>query len=383
MSCRQSRRGTERHVTVDSQRAREPIVPALEAWLSRNLADDADLELLEIARPKGGFSAHTLLLRVGTNLSGQRSEHNWVVRLEQTGREIFPDTDIGRQVQMMRALAAHGIPVPVVLGFERDRSLLGGQFLVMERIFGHSLPQHPSYQVAGLLHDLAPDRRCAMWEDSITTIGRINRLDWRSGFAFLDKPAYGAPGLTQYLGWLDGWRQSAGGGEPHPVIDAAMRYLIANKPATRHVDVLWGDSNPGNILFGGDGSLLAAHDFEASALGPGEIDLGWWFFIDELLSAGAPRLAGLPERATLIATYERVLGRPLDTLEYYEVLAGVRICLVVVRSTQLLVREGRLRPDSHAGFENPLVHLLGRKLGLECHGPIEDYMELVTVMNRR
>ena len=193
MCCRQSRRGTERHLTVASQRAREPIAPALEAWLSRNLADGADLELLEITRPKGGFSANTLLLKVITNLSGQRNEHNWVLRLEQTGREIFPDTDIGRQVEMMRALAAHGIPVPGFLALNCDRSLLGGQFLVMERIFGNSLPQHPSYQVTGLLHDLAPDRRCAMWEDSITTIGRINRLDWRNGFAFLDKPAYGAP----------------------------------------------------------------------------------------------------------------------------------------------------------------------------------------------
>ena len=79
----------------------------------------------------------------------------------------------------------------------------------------------------------------------------------------------------------------------------------------------------------------------------------------------------------------RALGRPVEALEYYEVLAGVRICLVVVRSTQLLVREGRLPPASRAGFQNPLVHLLGSKLGLECHGPIDDYMELVTLMNSR
>ncbi len=371
----------ERHLTVAA--AHEPIAPALEAWLSRNLAAGADLELQEIARPKGGFSAHTLLLKVITNPGGRRNEHNWVLRLEQTGREIFPDTDIGRQVQMMRALAARGIPVPRVLGVELDRSLLGGQFLVMDRVFGHSLPQHPSYQVAGLLHDLAPDRRRAMWQDAITTIGRINRLDWRNGFAFLDKPAYGAPGLAQYLGWLGRWQHSACGGQPHSVIDAAMRYLIAKKPPTRQVEVLWGDSNPGNILFGGDGSLVAAHDFEASALGPGEIDLGWWFFIDELLSAGVPRLEGLPDRAMQIATYEKALGRPVDALEYYEVLAGVRICLVVVRSTELLVAEGHLPITSRAGLDNPLVHLLGGKLGLDCHGPIEDYMKLVTVMNRR
>jgi aminoglycoside phosphotransferase (APT) family kinase protein len=162
-----------------------------------------------------------------------------------------------------------------------------------------------------------------------------------------------------------------------------MAYLSAKKPATKHVDVLWGDSNPGNILFGADGRVLAAHDFEASALGPGEIDLGWWFFLDEMLSLGVPRLQGLPDRAAQIAIYEEAIRRPVADLDYYELLAGVRICLVVVRSTQLLVEEGRLAPESRAGMDNPIVHLLGSKLGMESHGSIEDYMELVKVMNRR
>jgi aminoglycoside phosphotransferase (APT) family kinase protein len=176
------------------------IAAALETWLRRHLAGGAELKIREIGRPKGGFSAHTLLLKVDTNLVGSTTERDWVVRLEQTGREIFPDTDIGRQADMMRALAARGVPVPVILGVETDRSVAGGQFLVMERIPGHSLPQHPSYQVAGLLHDLAPDRRHAMGKQAIATMARINRMDWQQGFRFLDKPAYGKAGLDQYLG---------------------------------------------------------------------------------------------------------------------------------------------------------------------------------------
>jgi aminoglycoside phosphotransferase (APT) family kinase protein len=361
--------------------ARDPVAPALEAWLRKNL--DASLELTGMTRPKGGFSAHTLLLTVATSGAEGRGSRDWVVRLEQSGREIFLDTDIGRQADMMRALGAAGIPVPVVLGVERDRSVLGGQFLVMERVVGHSLPQHPSYQVAGLLHQLPPERRYATWKDAITTIARINRLEWRKGFTFLDKAAYGAAGLDQYLGWLRRWKHKATDGQPHPVIDKAMVYLESHKPASNHVDVLWGDSNPGNILFGDDGHVAAAHDFEASALGPGEIDLGWWFFIDEMLSLGVPRLDGLPDRAAQIAIYEQALGRPTVGLDYYEVLAGVRICLVVVRSTQTYVREGRLAPDSRAGLENPIVGLLARKLGMDYRAGMDDYMDLVKAMNQR
>jgi aminoglycoside phosphotransferase (APT) family kinase protein len=361
----------------------EQLVPQLETWLRKHVAGGAPLELRDITRPKGGFSAQTLLLKVAVQEQGEWREHDWVVRLEQTGREIFPDTDIARQARMMRALAERNIPVPVVLGVESDRSLLGGQFLVMERIAGHSLPQHPSYQVAGLLHELAPGRRHAMWQEAIETIGRINRLDWRAGLTFLDKPQYGSASLDQYLNWLRRWKDSATSGRAHPVIDAAIAYLDRQKPATQHVDVLWGDSNPGNILFTADGRVAAAHDFEAAALGPGEIDLGWWFFMDEMLSTGVPRLEGLPDRGQQIAFYEQALGRRVADLPYYEVLAGVRIALVVVRSAQLFISEGQLAADSRAGFENPLVQLLAGKLGIEYHGSMTDYMALVTVMNRR
>jgi aminoglycoside phosphotransferase (APT) family kinase protein len=347
------------------------------------MAGGAALKVLEMRRPKGGFSAHTLLVKIAILDLGPGHEHEWVIRLERSGREIFLDTDIARQGQMMRALGERGIPVPQILAVEPDRTLLGGQFLVMDRIVGHSLPQHPSYQVAGLLHDLAPERRYSMWKEAIATIGRINAIDWTKGFEFLNKTRYGTPGLEQYLAWLSAWKTEATGGKPHRVIDAAMAYLSAKTPATKHVDVLWGDSNPGNFLFDADGHVLAAHDFEASALGPGEIDLGWWFFLDELLSLGVPRLQGLPERAAQIAIYEAAIGRAVADVDYYELLAGVRICLVVVRSAQLLISEGRLSPASLAGSKNPIVDLLAAKLGMESRSSIEDYMEFVAVMNQR
>ena len=78
-----------------------------------------------------------------------------------------------------------------------------------------------------------------------------------------------------------------------PVIDPAMDFLERAKPRTAHVDPIWGDSNPGNMLFADDHSVAAVLDFEAAALGPGEIDLGWWLFMDERRSHGLTRLSGL------------------------------------------------------------------------------------------
>src|SRR3546814_11189931 len=72
----------------------------------------------------------------------------------------------------------------------------------MDRISGVSLPMHPSYHVAGLLHELDPATRREAWFGAINTIYQINKLPWREDFGFLHNYEYGATGLDAYLGWL-------------------------------------------------------------------------------------------------------------------------------------------------------------------------------------
>jgi aminoglycoside phosphotransferase (APT) family kinase protein len=162
-----------------------------------------------------------------------------------------------------------------------------------------------------------------------------------------------------------------------------MDYLEREKPRTDDVAVLWGDSNVGNMLFAPDGRLAAMLDFEAAALGPGEIDLGWWFYMDDMLSFGMDKLNGLPSRAEQIALYEELRGRKVDALEYYEVLAGVRMSLVMVRTVERLINFGLLEKNSRAAIANPIVAVLAGRLGVNAEPPGADYMALVTLMNTR
>src|SRR3546814_17059920 len=88
--------------------------------------------------------------------------------------------------------------------------------------------------------------------------------DWSSDVCSSDlNSEYGAPGLDAYLGWLGAWRDMACAGEKHPVVDAAMAYLHEHRPRSAEVELLWGDSNPGNFLFFRDGRIGAAVDFDA------------------------------------------------------------------------------------------------------------------------
>src|SRR5690606_10410489 len=364
--------------------AKSPIdQQALAGWLGSRLAPGGAVRITGLRVPSSGYSALTVLVDVAVTEAGETRMRPLVLRLEKPGQHVFLDTDIARQGEMMMALGRLGVPVPRVVGIESDTRLLGGKFLVVDRSEGVSLPQSPNYHVAGLLTELDDKGRRHLWDDALSTIARINQLDWRNGFRFLDKPQYGPPGLGQYLGWLEAWKREAMAGEADPVIDRALARLMSEQPLNPHVNVLWGDSNPGNFLFNPRGDVVAALDFEASALGPAEIDIAWWFFMDEMLSHGQPRQPGLPTRDQQLALYEAILGRRVSDLDYFELLAATRIALVIARTGNVLIRAGRLPASNRVAHHNPAVLLLAMKLGIVPEDMGDHFAEFSRVMNDR
>ena len=348
------------------------------AWLCGTGKIGARCEVLGVHQPKTGFSADTLLLDIST----EAGPAEIVVRIEHLGRHMVLDSSMERQARMMDLLLRSGVPAPTVLGWSTDLAILGAPFLVMRACTGVSLPQHPSYHVAGLLTDLAPLQRAHAWHDALGVMARINRIDWRAESHFLMDPVYGAPGLDHYLGWVQAWRNMvcpAG----HPVIDAGIAYLLARQPSDAPAELLWGDSNPGNFLFGPDGTVTAALDFEAASIGPAEIDLGWWFVLDRMLAAGNPLPEGMPDRAAQIAHFERALGRSLDDLHYYEVLAAVRMALVMARTGGLLIQSGALAADNAVALYNPAATMLAQMLNIAHDDRLDHYFAMVNTMNAR
>jgi aminoglycoside phosphotransferase (APT) family kinase protein len=352
----------------------------LESWLRQVPALGPECRIVEIAMPKTGFSADTLLVDLADCHGGNRG---LAVRVERPGRDTFLGAGIERQARMIEGLHRAGIRVPALFGRETDIAVIGAAFLVMERVEGRSLPQYPSYHVAGWLHDVAEGGRARIWTDALTMIAAINRLEWHAEFGFLHDARYGEPGLGAYLAWLRDWRDAACGAAAHPVIDAGLAWLDQHRPKEASVELLWGDSNPGNFLFAADGSVAAALDFEAAAIGPAEIDISWWFFLDEMLAAGQPLPAGLPDRARQVAIYEAALGRPVRDLDYYRVLCGVRMSLVMAQTVRHLIADSLLPPDSHAGLANPASAMLASMIDVAAPGTFEDYMQMVAVMNAR
>lgn len=340
---------------------------ALAKWLERALPGASRVEVAGLERPAAGNSAETVFMTVAYDEGGERRTRRMVLRRQLEGFDLSLNADLGHQYRVLQAMGRHaGALTPGLVGLEPGRDLLGAPFYVMERVEGRTVQQYPNYNKEGWLADALRERQALVWGNAVRKIADIHRIDWRDGFDFLHQPRRGEPGLDQYLHHLDEWYRWAARGRTQPVGDAAMDYLRRNQPRSDHVSVLWGDAIPANMLFDDEGGVAAVIDWELAGLGPGEIDLGWWLFFDTLFSSGTgfARLSGLPDRAETIRLYEEAADRQVADMDYFEVLANLRLAIIAVRQADRQVAFGAIPPTSRAWIDNPVNRMLAARLGL-------------------
>jgi len=356
-------------MTLSVLRDQEALRHALAGWLAGQLGlGDGAVEVGPLDTPTQGFSNETAYFDACWTKDGTRRTESMVARIQPDGHQLFLDADVLLQWRMMEAVsAASTVPVPPLFFAEPDATVIGSPFFVMGKVEGRVPSDLPPYHAVGwMVDDLSPAQRKQLWCNGLDALAALHGIDWRQHCRFLDTPAHGAIGLDQHLSAVEAWYAWATGGRPQPVCDVAVHYLRENQPADTDVGIVWGDARIGNIIFADDLSVAAVIDWEMAALGPGEVDLGWWLFIDRFYSEGfgVPRLAGLPDRAATIGYYGSLRGRPVRDLEYYEVLAALRMAIVILRSTAKQIEYGVLDPATTMGTNNPATQILAEMLGL-------------------
>ena len=206
-----------------------------------------------------------------------------------------------------------------------------------------------------------------MWHNSIDVLAGIHAVDWQGvGLGLLDSEANHSgldAGLVQ---WRDTFEWAAQG-EANPTLEAALDWLDEHRPAGPEHKVLnWGDARVGNIIFTEDLTPAAVLDWEMVNLARREQDLGWWLFLmrHHTDGVGLPLPEGIPDRDQTVAYYERITGHHVQDLHYYEVLAGTRLAILMVRAAHLLIGAGLLPPDAPMALSNPASKLVAELLGL-------------------
>jgi aminoglycoside phosphotransferase (APT) family kinase protein len=360
-------------VTKGEETALGDSAAALGRWLSEHFGAVGPVEVTDVAPMSTGYSAETISLRARYDDGSAARERRLILRRESPGPAVYPqqapgfDVEVDIQHRVMSALGAGtGIPLASIVGYESSPDVVGAPFFVMDFVEGEVPRVWPSYAQEGFFAQASPSQRRRMIEDGIRVLAELHTLDWdRYGLGWL-LPEGEAPTAERQLRiWHDFALRELDGRE-HPLMSEAVGWLESNMPEhdPDSVTVLWGDPRPGNMIWD-DFRCVCVTDFEAAAIGPFLIDLGWWLMFDRCSheQSGAPRLEGEPTREEQADRYFKASGRAPEPTEWYQILAGVRYSAIVVRVANRSVERGLMSPDNTLWLENPATNCLRSLMG--------------------
>jgi aminoglycoside phosphotransferase (APT) family kinase protein len=342
----------------------------LGAWLPGVLPGVTDVVVSDVkVNASNGMSSESVLLEAEWTVDGQRRRRGLVARVAPAGGGLFDVYDLGREARVMSALAgATEVPVPRVIACETEGRVLGAPFLLLERAYGQVPSDDPPFTMAGWVLDLPEDQRGVLVDSALGVLAGIHTADWRGlDLGFLARPELGATALEQLWRRWESFYAWTGRGHTSPTIDAAWEWLREHRPKHESAPVVsWGDARLGNLMFGADQKVTGVFDWEMAALGPHELDLGYFLFLNRVYTQGlgVPVPTGFPDRAATVTRYEELSGLEVSDLDFYEAFAGVVGAILLMRVGRMMIDLGALPPDAAMPLANPASVALAAILDL-------------------
>jgi aminoglycoside phosphotransferase (APT) family kinase protein len=340
-------------------------------------------EITTWVTPRSGNSNETIYCDARWTQQDVQRDEALVLRIQPDSYRLFHDADVFLQWNMMEALnRCSDIPVPPLFWQEPNRDVLGSPFFVMGKVPGNVPPDLISLRTRNFVAHLTKGERRTLYLETLATMAALHNVHWQSGFNFLDKPQTGKTGLDQYLTWVEEWFRWAAAGRNFPLIAMGLRYLRDKQPRSAPVGIVWGDARPGNMIVGEDLKPVAVIDWEMAALGPPEVDVAWWVMWENIWNApdDKPELEGFLTREEMLEHYQRFSGKALKNYQYYEILAGVRLAIMMVVGIDKRIEKGVLRPDTTANRKNPATQFLAPLLDQPLPGLSPDLAQLAAEM---
>ncbi len=333
----------------------DQLAASLATWLAPRLGS-SQVEISGLARSGAGNSNDTIVFSAAWDGKTEKL----VVRIQPGADSLYMRPSAAREARVIQAVEAVGtVPVAHVVGIEEDPSVIGSPFFVMNHVEGRVLSDVPSYHLKGWLVDLEPELRAKHWDDCLKATVEISKI---RGLAELKTDKRPIQALTESTRATLDW---AAQGRDTGLLELGMQYLEANIPDRDDDSLSWGDARPGNVLFNLDGSVAAVLDWEAATLGPAELDLAWWLFMEDIYGrrTGVTPLEGVPIEEPLIARWEELIGRPAQDLHWCRVQAAMQMGLVMLRNRDKQVSRGLITDEATIHLYNPVTQLLAEYLG--------------------
>ena len=249
-------------------------------------------------------------------------EHRWVLRRPPWGERRSTAHDMGREYRVMNALAGGAVPVPTVLHYCADPSVIGAPFHLTDFVEG------TVYRTTDQTAQLGADRARALSFELVDVLADLHGID---------PSAVGLGDFGRPQGFLS--RQVARWtGQAEEVltgVESLVDRLRAGMPAERGGGIVHGDYRLDNVLVNG-GHVVAVLDWEMAALGDPLTDLGllqcYWDGVEnpggDTMRKGIDPALGFPEFAELADRYATRTGTDLADLSWYAAFGYLKLAVL-------------------------------------------------------
>ncbi|MET0543540.1 MAG: phosphotransferase family protein [Variovorax sp.] len=223
-----------------------------------------------------------------------------VLRKQPDGALLPSAHAIDREFRVMQALADTGVPVPGMLAWCDDASVIGTPFYVMERVAGRVFADCSLTGVDGA------DRH-AMFMSMADTLARLHSVHWAT-VGLVDFGKQGDYFARQVKRWTRQWELSKS--RPLPDIERLAEWLPAHLPPDTVTAISHGDFRIGNLMFHPrEPRVVAVLDWELSTLGHPLADLAYSALAWHLKPTEYMGMKGRPLEALGIPGEEAYLAR--------------------------------------------------------------------------
>lgn len=265
-------------------------------------------EALTLTPLAGGQSNPTFKVTAGPR--------HHVLRTKPPGALLASAHAIDREFRVMGALQGSEVPVPRMLAYCEDETLIGTPFYLMEFLDGR-VWMDPS------LPGMAPAERRAVYREMNRVIAALHRVD--HGAVGLEN--YGRPG-NYFARQIERWtRQCRASTLPlSAALQRLMDWLPAHVPSGDASTLVHGDLRLDNLIFHpAEARVIGVLDWELSTLGHPLADFSYqcmaWRIPSTLWRgiAGLDLAAlGIPDETEYLAWYAQGTGRdPREHWEFY------------------------------------------------------------------
>ncbi len=243
-----------------------------------------------------------------------------VMRMPPKGVRRAGNTDVLRQVPLLRALAASGVPVAEVVWWDADEQWFEVPYFMVRFLAGET---YAVREPAPVFDGVACGDVLRSAVESLALVHCVPYLDVL--------PDWEAP--KQLDVEIDFWQpilQKAAEPEWIAMGERTRELLLQRLPAAPAVGIFHGDFQTNNVLFDGS-TVVALLDWEISGIGAQLLDLGWLLFMNDAESwFDAAGLERVPAFDDLVAWYAAAVGRSvsLDDVAFFRALSGYRFGVI-------------------------------------------------------